>query len=119
MMTARALLIAAITLGVVGVVEGCGVCPPVNQEVFFALEDPELATVIADCRNHVPFKGEPRCAANAPAPVSIDCPCLPLCERVYAIVVPDARRPPLEQCSFGLATGGRARVDIQYRSLCE
>ncbi|MEA2700832.1 MAG: hypothetical protein QOI66_5103 [Myxococcales bacterium] len=118
-MMARLLVIAAVTLGVVGVMGGCGVCPPVNQEVFFALDAPELASVVADCQNRVPPRGETRCAANAPAPAAIDCPCLPLCERVYAVVVPDARRPPLEQCSFGTATGGRGRVDIQYRTLCE
>ena len=118
-MMARALVVAAVTLGIVGVMGGCGVCPPVNQEVVFAPDDPELASVVVDCQNRVPFRGEPLCAANAPAPAVIDCPCLPLCERVYAVVVPDARRPPLERCSFGKRPDGQVRVDIQYRSLCE
>jgi hypothetical protein len=100
---------------------GCEVCPPVNQEIVVDVTDPELASVIADCRNRVPPTNEPRCTSGAAT--GLDCPCLPLCDRVYAIVVPDPRRQPLEICgaSFSAADAGagQARVNIQYRALCQ
>lgn len=99
----------------------CEVCPPVNQEIFVDVGDPELASVIADCRARVPPTNEPRCASGAAS--GLDCPCLPLCDRVYAIVVPDPRRQPLEICGASFEVGdagaGQARVNIQYRALCQ
>jgi len=106
---------------------GCGVCPYVEQTIFVAQDDPELASVVSDCRSHVPPTNEPRCASGAVASTRFDCACLPLCDRLYAIVVPDPSREPLAECvaqpmtsttNGQSTTTGQLEVSIKYRSRC-
>jgi hypothetical protein len=109
----RLLLLAAIaTLGA-----GCDVCGLIDQDVIVAPDDPDLGGLISDCRDGVPPATAPTCQPDVNAP--IDCACVPLCERVYAIVNPDPHRPSLQRCTFGMDAMGRAQIEIEYRSVCE
>lgn len=102
---------------------GCTVCGLIDQEVVVAADDPELGPLISDCMNGVPPPADFPCAAApklAASPPGSACACLPLCERVLAIVNPDPNRPALQRCAFSLdATKGQARVEIEYRSVCQ
>ena len=95
---------------------GCDVCGLIDQEVVVAPDDPDLGGLISDCRNGVPPATAPACKADLTA--AINCACLPLCARVYAIVDPDPHRAALQRCTFGVDSTGQARIEIEYRSVC-
>jgi hypothetical protein len=101
---------------------GCDTCGLIEQQIIVAADDPELGGLISDCEKGVPAPADLMCTWPRPAQSTnptIDCSCLPLCERVYAIVNADPQRPPLVGCNFSLDPMGRADVRIEYRSRCE
>jgi hypothetical protein len=115
------LLVILAALGVLAA--GCTVCGLINQDIVVDSNDPDLGGLISDCMNDVPPPSsfvclpQPKTATTAPA---IVCACLPLCERVFAIVNPDPKRPPLQKCSMFIdSITKQAHVGIEYRSVCQ
>jgi hypothetical protein len=97
----------------------CDVCGLIQQEIVVAADDPDLGGLIADCQNGVPSPTSAMCVMPTGPAAKVFCPCLPLCQRVYAIVDPDLQRPPLEGCSAFVDAQGQARITIEYRSRCQ
>jgi hypothetical protein len=111
-------LIAALSL----LAAGCSVCGLVDQEIVVAPDDPELGPLISDCMNGVPPPPDVACVSPPPSATSspaIVCACLPLCERVFAIVDPAPNRPSLQKCTFSIDSMQQARIAIEYRSVCQ
>ena len=116
----RALLVLAALAGASG---GCDVCGLIDQHVYVAPDDPDLGADLADCMNGVPPLGDPGCIPSSSVDSGGDettgCACLPLCERLYAIINPNPNRPPLVGCAFDSSDGTWAGIEIEYQSTCQ
>jgi hypothetical protein len=112
------LLLALTAATMAATMMSCDVCGLIQQQIIVAADDPDLAGLVADCKNGVSPPAGSTCVPSSAPGAKINCACLPLCQRVFEIVYPDPHRPSLEGCAASVDAQGGARINIEYRSIC-
>jgi hypothetical protein len=109
------LTVVARLLAGLALVAGCG-CPLISQEVFVGEPDPQLQTLIDQCKAHVPATDSPCSMMSfSPTQPAIPCGCEPLCQRVLRIIDQFKGAEDLQACSLQNAADGGVAVSVTYR----